>query len=220
MGVAEVPFSPEEIQTKEFLLTLRGYDKEEVRAFLQSVASDYATLKKAADASDEVPDNAYEMIGREVGTVIQVAKDSAREMKRKAEEDATQARMRADQEAARIREAAQNAATRLRDEADQYATEIRASAEKEAADKIRESHKKLERLQSTEAKVRQRLYSLEAMIQNLRQELDIQESAGVDISDQSETNGSKTINLAEIENEEAIAETEASTDGVPTRSRN
>ena len=178
-----MPFSPEEIQKKEFLLTLRGYDKEEVRAFLEAVASDYRSLKDAAAARDEVPENAYEAIGREVGTVIQVAKESATQMKRKAEQEAAELRMRADQEAARIREAATNASKRLREEADQYAIEVRAGAEKEAADKIRDSHRKLEKLQSTEAKVRQRLYSLEAMIHNLRQELDMTEATGVEVID-------------------------------------
>ncbi|MEA2447935.1 MAG: DivIVA protein [Actinomycetota bacterium] len=178
MGVAGVPFSAEEIRGKDFLLTLRGYDKEEVRAFLDAVASDYKAMADDVRTKEEVPDNAYEQLGREVGTVIQAAKQSATDMKRQAETDAAELRMRADKEAARIRDAATNAAKRLRDEVDKYAIEVRAGAEKEAADKIRDSHRRLERLQSTESKVRQRLYSLEAMIQNLRQELDVQEAAG------------------------------------------
>jgi DivIVA domain-containing protein len=36
-----VPFTPEEIDSKEFLITLRGYDKDEVKAFLKAVAADY-----------------------------------------------------------------------------------------------------------------------------------------------------------------------------------
>ena len=182
-----MPFSAEEIRGKDFLLTLRGYDKEEVRAFLEAVASDYRSLADAARAGEDVPNDAYEQLGREVGTVIQAAKQSATDMKRQAEADATDLRMRADKEAARIRDAATNAAKRLKDEVDKYAVEVRASAEKEAADKIRDSHRRLERLQNTEAKVRQRLYSLEAMIQNLRQELDVQEAAGDSIELNSDT---------------------------------
>ncbi|HYI46251.1 MAG TPA: DivIVA domain-containing protein [Actinomycetota bacterium] len=184
-----MPFSAEEIRGKDFLLTLRGYDKEEVRAFLEAVASDYKALADTARAGEDVPNDAYEQLGREVGSVIQAAKQSASDMKRQAEGDAAELRMRADKEAARIRDAATNAAKRLRDEVDRYAVEIRAGAEKEAADKIKDSHRRLERLQTTEAKVRQRLYSLEAMIQNLRQELDVQEAAGdmVEINSQTAT---------------------------------
>ena len=34
---------PDEIETKEFLVTLRGFDKEEVRSFLQIVAAEHRT---------------------------------------------------------------------------------------------------------------------------------------------------------------------------------
>jgi DivIVA domain-containing protein len=36
-----VPLRADEIETKEFLTTLRGFDKEEVRAFLQVIAADH-----------------------------------------------------------------------------------------------------------------------------------------------------------------------------------
>jgi DivIVA domain-containing protein len=175
-----VPFSPEEIEKKDFLLTLRGYDKEEVRAFLESVAADYATLTEAA-RDKEVPSSAYEDIGREVSTVIQAAKESSAEMRRQAEAAAHELRARAEREATRIRESATQAAERLHAEADRYAVETRAATDRETAGQIEASRSRLERLQSTEAKVRQRLYALEATIQNLRRELDVNESAGADV---------------------------------------
>jgi len=43
-----MPFSPEEIENKEFIVGLRGYSTTEVRAFLRAVAVDYdAALKRA-----------------------------------------------------------------------------------------------------------------------------------------------------------------------------
>ncbi len=36
--------TPEEIQSREFLVSLRGYDRDEVGAFLDEVADDFATL--------------------------------------------------------------------------------------------------------------------------------------------------------------------------------
>ncbi|HWL65619.1 MAG TPA: DivIVA domain-containing protein [Actinomycetota bacterium] len=193
-----MPFSPEEIEHKDFLLTLRGYDKEEVRAFLEAVASDYRALTSAARDRDDVPDTAYEQIGREVGTVIQVAKESATAMKRQAEAEASEMRTRADREAQKIREAATNAAKRLHDEADKYSIEARSQADLEASAKIRDSHKRLERLQSTESKVRQRLYSLEAMIANLRRELETSDELGAGELDLSTDNGSKDETEPEV----------------------
>jgi DivIVA domain-containing protein len=43
-------FTPEEVENKEFLTTMRGYDKEEVDAFLRAVASDYReAIRQARD---------------------------------------------------------------------------------------------------------------------------------------------------------------------------
>ena len=43
-------FTPEEVENKEFLTTMRGYDKEEVDAFLRAVAADYReTIRQARD---------------------------------------------------------------------------------------------------------------------------------------------------------------------------
>ena len=42
--IPTVPFSPEEIESKEFLVVLRGYDKDEVGSFLRSVADDVRSL--------------------------------------------------------------------------------------------------------------------------------------------------------------------------------
>jgi DivIVA domain-containing protein len=40
-----MPFSPREITEKEFLVTMRGYDRAEVKAFLRAVAVDTARLQ-------------------------------------------------------------------------------------------------------------------------------------------------------------------------------
>ena len=36
-----MPFSPQEIENREFVVAFRGYDRAEVRAFLRAVAADY-----------------------------------------------------------------------------------------------------------------------------------------------------------------------------------
>ena len=47
-----MPFSPEEIESKEFLITLRGYDKDEVQAFLRAVAADYRGIVEDSRSAD------------------------------------------------------------------------------------------------------------------------------------------------------------------------
>ena len=45
--------TPEEIAAKEFLVGLRGYDKEEVRVFLNAVSVDYRALVVATPVEAE-----------------------------------------------------------------------------------------------------------------------------------------------------------------------
>ena len=44
--------TPEDIESKKFLVGLRGYDKDEVTAFLQEVATDY---RSALDGDGAAP---------------------------------------------------------------------------------------------------------------------------------------------------------------------
>src|SRR5947208_10105201 len=51
--IPTVPFSPEEIESKEFLVVLRGYDKDEVGSFLRAVADDVRSLtEQVAQGAD------------------------------------------------------------------------------------------------------------------------------------------------------------------------
>jgi DivIVA domain-containing protein len=177
-----VPFSPEEIESKEFLITLRGYDKDEVQAFLRAVAADYRSLGDTSRAAAPVTSsNPFESLGEEVGTVLKVARESANALRQKAEDEASAARRRAEEESAALRNAASAAAKRLTEEAERHAIEVRAAAEREAGDRLRDVGRRVERLQGTETKLRQRLYSLEMMLQSMRQELDAADTAGVEL---------------------------------------
>lgn len=178
-----MPFSPEEIESKEFLITLRGYDKDEVQAFLRAVAADYRSLADSSRSSAPVTaSNPFESLGEEVGTVLKVARESANQLRQKAEDEAAAARRRAEEESAALRNAASAAAKRLTEEAERHAIEVRAAAEREAGDRLRETARRVERLQATETKLRQRLYSLEMMLQSMRQELDAADTAGVELA--------------------------------------
>lgn len=167
-----MPFSPEEVEEKDFLVTLRGYDKDEVRAFLQAVSADYKAALDSSKSAGQVSGDAFASLGQEVGHVLQTAKESAEAVRRKSEEEAAALRARAEQEANGVRDAAGKAAKRLTEEAEQYAIGVRASADRDATERIRETTRRVERLQTTEAKLRQRLYSLETMLHAIRQDIE------------------------------------------------
>src|SRR5712664_3421493 len=52
-NVGAVPLSPEEIESRDFLVDLRGYDKEQVHAFLKEVAADYRAVTAALAAAQD-----------------------------------------------------------------------------------------------------------------------------------------------------------------------
>ena|SRR5436190_10176051 len=46
-----MPFQPEDIAAKQFLVRARGYDRDEVSAFLRAVAADYDEALRALEAA-------------------------------------------------------------------------------------------------------------------------------------------------------------------------
>lgn len=55
-----MPFTPEEIENKQFLIGLRGYDRMEVDSFLRAVAADMRDLLEQASRKPEAPAPAVE----------------------------------------------------------------------------------------------------------------------------------------------------------------
>jgi DivIVA domain-containing protein len=104
----------EEIANKEFLVGLRGYDKDEVRAFLQTVAAafDGAGAPAAAPAVDSMAN-----LGGQIEAILATA----------------------NAEASKLRSDAEAEASRVRADADAYAESTRAQAEQhqnEASQKL------------------------------------------------------------------------------------
>jgi DivIVA domain-containing protein len=135
-----VPLTPEEIRAQKFPVALRGYEKEDVDAFLERVAEDYESAMTAfASAGDP-----YAAVGREVGDVLRSAKHSAQvlrdeaaaesgTLRREAAEEAVEVRRRAAEEAAATLEGAREKAMALGREAERLV--------KSAKDQAREARK-------------------------------------------------------------------------------
>jgi len=104
-----MPFAPHEIENKRFVVALRGYQTDEVEAFLRAVAADYRAVLERASAG--TPDQ----LVAEIAQVMRVTRDEA-------EVEAAEIRAAAERDAAEIRQAA-------RREADACFAEIARQAE-------------------------------------------------------------------------------------------
>ncbi|HEX2193263.1 MAG TPA: DivIVA domain-containing protein, partial [Acidimicrobiales bacterium] len=74
-----MPTSPEEWENKRFLVALRGYDKDQVDAFIREIAEEHRQLLQAfeahAGASD--PQDPFTELGEQVAVIARAATDAA-----------------------------------------------------------------------------------------------------------------------------------------------
>lgn len=119
--------TPEEIQSREFLVSLRGYDRDEVHAFLDEVAEAFAQLRAQAgvapapDTTDvdadapeatpepaaaaptppaaEPPSTQFAVIAAETQRILEAAQTAGEEIRKRAETEAETARAEAMAEA-------------------------------------------------------------------------------------------------------------------------
>jgi DivIVA domain-containing protein len=142
---------PDEILHRDFLVGLRGYDKDEVRGFLADVAAEHAELLAELEAARSGPaptadltvadgtapaDDDFANLGASVAAILRTAKASAAEITEAAEARAAQTRdeiedlrYRAVVEADELRATARTAV----DEAQAEATRILREAEARVA---------------------------------------------------------------------------------------
>lgn len=123
-----MPLTPEEIREQKFSINLRGYEKEQVDAFLQQVAGDYeAAISAIASASDP-----YGALGKEVGSVLRSAQESAEKIRRDAEIEIRSQREAVTEEATEALRQANEAATATLEEARDKAFHMTQDAERRA----------------------------------------------------------------------------------------
>jgi DivIVA domain-containing protein len=139
-----VPFAPHEIENKKFIVALRGYQTDEVDAFLRAVAADY---RAALDAAREA-----------------AARDSAerRPPERQPEpRDAAGLVAEIERVMGSARETAEQEAAEIRQSAEREAAEVRAAVHREAEACYEEIARQAEQLHRIEARLRAQLHALE-----------------------------------------------------------
>jgi DivIVA domain-containing protein len=148
--------SAEEIERADFSIGLRGYDRDEVEAFLRDVAGQQRRLLEEVEASRRRSDKPYHVFGSDVGELLQHAKDSADALRRKAEEDA-----------ADIRQQAKKAAAATREKVEQDAQAARKASEYEAGERIKAAEHRVAQLRAEEARARENLRGVRAELSSV-----------------------------------------------------
>ena len=130
---------PEEIQGREFLVGLRGYDKDEVQTFLAEVALEYEALQRENDelraSGLTLPDpnapevDEFESLGASVATILRAAKDSAAEITSVADQAALQVREEAERYASSLHQQAEEALSSANEAAETLRHRVSAETE-------------------------------------------------------------------------------------------
>jgi DivIVA domain-containing protein len=152
--------SPDAIESAEFSTALRGYDKDEVDAFLRLIGSEHRRLLESSRATRDNNEKPYQSLGADVGELLQHAKDAADGLRLKAEEDS-----------ARIREEAKKAAAGTRERVDKEAQKIREAAEYDASQRTKDTERRLEDLRGIETSITSQLDELRGRLQSVIDQL-------------------------------------------------
>jgi vacuolar-type H+-ATPase subunit H len=171
----------DDLATREFVVRQEGYDRDEVRAFLEVAARNQRALQDEIAGLRE-QQTTGEDVGGEIAGLLQNARTLADEIMRKAREEAQEIRLRAEDDAELLRQSTIDASDRAREEADLYAFETRAKADREAADKLRTTNERVEALLDGAGTVRDVLYGIDTLLVGVRNEIasaaDALDSAG------------------------------------------
>jgi DivIVA domain-containing protein len=144
LGLPPLPTS-DQIRRREFATIRRGYDPEQVREYLQQIATQVETIelqlreaKLDADAQEQVVtlpessrvDDPYERLAARVADVLRAADERAERILRDAREEAALALSQARTETGRMRADAQSRGEEARQQANEILKNARVEAER------------------------------------------------------------------------------------------
>jgi DivIVA domain-containing protein len=158
-----VPFSPQEIENKEFVLSFRGYDRREVRAFLRAAALDYGA---ALDAGQQAALTELESRARSLTGLVSAVEDAKRNF--------ALARRRAEVDARAIRESAESDARQILADAERQANDTKEAADRALRERLEQVMSKTEELRALEARMKRSLYFLETALDLTRRDLSLE----------------------------------------------
>jgi DivIVA domain-containing protein len=140
--------SAELIANRGFTVSRRGFEQEEVRAFLELVAdavramkaraleleADAAASREAAKNPDLDEDTLMRLVGEETGAILRSARAASAEMRAKAKAESDELISRVERETAELRAAAESETAALRETVARETAQLRETAERETAE--------------------------------------------------------------------------------------
>jgi DivIVA domain-containing protein len=150
--------TPEDITSRSFLVSLRGYDRDEVDSFLQQVADEVEALRTRVEQLESAPQTAassppaatpvadetataapstadasdmFAQIGRETQRILEAAQSAGEELRRAAQEETEELRRSVEAEVEQLRRSAQAEVEQLRSTAEEETAELRRLATEE-----------------------------------------------------------------------------------------
>jgi DivIVA domain-containing protein len=144
---------PKQIRARRFARVRKGYDPDQVRDFLDEVAtwmeqieSDLLSAHDEAEAISRRPGpDPYAQMGSQMAELMRGAEEHAARVRREADEESTKQLAGAKQGAEEIRAEAQGQAKRIRTEAQEDAERLRREAHEEGTQLRAEAHAAVER---------------------------------------------------------------------------
>jgi DivIVA domain-containing protein len=162
-----VPLSPEEIEQKQFLMALRGYDKEQVDGFLQQLAAEHRQLQEALEEARRHQGytgarsgtDPFEGLAARLESILKYAAEQADQVRAAAAADVAGQLETARREvttAGELRASAEQDAAEARRELEQ-ARSVKARIHNEATTAIQDARRQLHELNAEIAAATQRL---------------------------------------------------------------
>jgi DivIVA domain-containing protein len=120
--------TPTDVRATSFPETEFGYDKARVDAFIRAIADEFERLEAELAAAIARAEEPYHQVGREMGSLLQHARDAADELKRKSELEAATMMQNAEKTVAKADEEVRILKKRAEQEADAILREARVEA--------------------------------------------------------------------------------------------
>lgn len=162
---------PEEIAGKQFIVGLRGYDRDEVQAFLRAVAEELRRLHLELETARIPAPDSPEALGTQVAAVMRSAQEQAKELRQAAMTEVAGAVEEAKAEAVRVVEEARRDAATIMEEVRNRAAQIDAEARTRGQKAMSIATERFRVIRTAELEVAQRIEESQGLLDAVRQEL-------------------------------------------------
>jgi DivIVA domain-containing protein len=171
----------DDLYNPEFAVVLRGYDPEEVRTYVQNVATHIDGLQRQLrEAHEQVEagrrqymaakEAAYKQLATHMADLLHAADMEAERLKREGQEEASKATSEAERVSLQMRREAETEAERLRREGDEMLWRAKSETERTLGGLTAKREEMLKELEATRGRLRGVMASLESTIDSTRDE--------------------------------------------------